>query len=968
MKTVSMYDVKRPSCNAERNFPMELTTGRTSYQYERAVATKKALHDIVEGKISETELEAALTDAFNLVDSKSNQQRKTEIGDMMKRILRYKNSEKRHLIPAVSETQQVHPKMAVKISPDYWVISEDPLDIEVNEETVDEKGKKKKVKKKVHCDMSIELFKFDMKKMGKKEYLYDDIGIYAMLCRAKERVPAGKMALVKAGYYYLQRSDDKYTGANPKFETDFFAEKGDTQFLLSDFYVGGDPFLSETDLHFHGIISDWIKGKEKDECSKEDCEHCKLRALCNYTEPPMVVKTEKAERHLDDVDLTATQEEVISYRRGIARVNAGAGAGKTMVVSIRVASMIAEGVDPKEIFLSTFTNNAAEEMRERIGDWLKDLGLSVETKDMTICTFNAFGNEVLQKDYAKLGFSEPPRVVDDIEQMKLISYLLNKYEIPGMNYRNFDMDMPAVKGALTMTKLVFGIIKSHQYGRMDGEKVYADLDTNSRFITREAVDQLLELYDEYDQCMRNENLITFADQEVLLKQLLLDDPYYLEQYGFRHIIVDEFQDSNDNQIGFLQSLTECRTFESLMVVGDDNQAIYGFRGTTPEYIINFDKYFAGKKVDDFNLAENHRSKEEIIDFANQIAALNRKRVIKSLVPTRMGGQPVSVLGFLDKEEEMNYIVNMVEEKLENGASPEDIAIICRNKKDLDKMAGMLAEKKIPAVLRYPEPLLENSRVQAAMAFIEFMEEPENTEAAVTFLNAKSGGAISTQTKEAIEEAIADLHEEVTQLKDTQEADKMQKLKDILTAINPNEDEIYQAFIDKLMFKPFHNLAEYIKDFKAFGKKEAYRRLNNYPGVTMITAHSSKGLEWKIVFNSISDYDTNDLHNRSDSADRIEETRRLLFVSCTRARDELYVTSIFDGAGSTAKGRKYNPFLKECYDLKKQPFDLVAIETRREMKKQADSAKKAEEKKAAAELEKKKQEAAKKELESAQVPA
>lgn len=926
MKKYSMYEVGKPACNVERTFPYKLTDGKT-YRYDRAVALYSALHDLIDKKICETDLEARLEAAFDKVPCKSNLQKIIEIHDMKKLIMRYVDSETRKLKTAVSTDVEVSPEMKVTITPDYWFIDKTPI-------TVDGE---------VLADMTVELIKL---KVGKKDRtdkeLAEDIGLYAMLKEARTKVPVGKKAVVKASYYYLRRSDDS-NGQKPKFLLNFWEPGGGNTYTLSEDYVGGSTAPMAADVKMTGVIDAFVKGKEEEECSKTDCERCVLNTICNYSEPPIQIKKEKAATMLSSIKLTKSQEAAVNYREGIVRINAGAGAGKTTVVALRVASMLAEGVDPSKIFLTTFTNSGAEEMRTRINSYIQDFGLEdIDISSMTICTFNAYGNEVIKREYARMGFSAEPSVIDEIERSKIISNMLNEEDVPGLDYRHFQMESVYVRGALPMTKRVFDIIKKNQYGLGDVDNILADLDFSARFVTREAVERLIELFDKYDQMMRSENLIEFADQEVLLMQLLAEDPYYLDQFGYEHIIVDEFQDSNENQIKFLQMLSDLPTFQSLMVVGDDNQAIFAFRGTTPEYIINFNKYFPGRNVEDINLLENQRSKEMIIDFANKIAGLNTKRVIKTLIPTREGGSPVKVRGFIDKEDEQKFIVDGIEDKIKSGMAPEDIAYIAATKDELIKMADLLSEKGIPAVMMNPEPMLKNSRVMAAISFFKFMEDEADTKSAVTFLNASVGGGIKHLSESEIDDMVGDLQETILHIQEAEEKERTELLEETLKSIDHNDDEIYQAFLEKILSKPYYKLVDYVKDYEEFGEKEARRRDHSYPGVVLTTAHSSKGLEWPVVFNSISKYDSEEMH-KSGAVDKVEEKRRLLFVSCTRARDELIVTGLYTAFGSAKAGYTYNQFLKECYDVAGMPFEASTIEGLRKAKKDEKAAKKEERK-------------------------
>lgn len=914
MKKISMYEASgRRGCLTERNFPYKMTDGKT-YNYEKAVALNKVMEDARDGKVKDDELEAAVSEAFDSVDSMSSVQKTIDTGDVTARIRRFNNSDKRDLQKAPSKEIQVSDDLTVIVSPNYTYTDKTPV-VEEGETVYDGVIEVIKLKNKLN-------------KM-KGEDIENDLGLKAMLLYGADLVPKGKKYIVKASYYFLRREDDRY-GETPHFEEDFYAPDGNNIITIRDDAVGGKGLSVGMMEKIHDMADEYIKGKEAEECTEKDCEYCPMNNICHYSEPPVQLVREKKATMLSAIKLTPSQEEAINFRDGIAVINAGAGSGKTTVVALRVANMIAEGVDPKKIICITFTNNAAEEMRKRIKDYLEDFGMEdIDISGMRIITFNAFGNDVIKEEFARFLYPRIPKVIDDIEKSRICKDLINRVEIKGLDYRNFQSKTKYVRGALPMTKMVFDIMKSKRLSSYEYEQVREELDYCKRFATLDAVKQLAELYDEFEEILRTEALIEFSDQEVKLMEIIMDDPYYLDKYEFEHIIVDEFQDSNENQIKFLQQLTDCPTFKSLMVVGDDNQAIYSFRGTTPEYLINFHKYFKGRAITYINLSENQRSTKNIIEFANKIASINVYRVIKSLIPTRETGKPVVVRGFLDRKEENKYIVEGIKAKIDAGVEPEDIAFIAPNNDRLIEMAGLLREAGIPAVMMNPEPFMKNSRVIAAVSYFKFFDNEENTKAAVEFINASIGGGVTFLSEKEISDRIIALAEQNAEIKELPEEDRMKEIEKVLRSIDFNDDEIYQAFLDGLMLKPYHSIIRYVYDFEEFGKEAARRREHSYPGVVCITAHSSKGLEYPICFNSITGYDSEELHT-GRRQQMIEEKRRLLFVSSTRARDELYVTGVYTCGGSEKRGYVYNQFLQNCYEAENMIFDPNTIEKQREM--------------------------------------
>ena len=628
-------------------------------------------------------------------------------------------------------------------------------------------------------------------------------------------------------------------------------------------------------------------------------------------------------------------------KRGIVRINAGAGAGKTLVVVMRVIRLLMSGVKPEEILLITFTNTGAAEMRDRIKLYADDFGIEADISKIMICTFNAFGDMILKENFEKFGFSKPPKVADNIDRTQIINDLLSEEpRIKGLDYRHYSMKNKYVYGALPMVQEIFSIQKTKMYDSTDASKVVSKIGAK---LSLSACEEIMELYDKYDDKMREENLIEFADQETMIFELFNREPYYLEKFGFKHLIVDEFQDSNEKEIKIIKLLRDTPCFESLMVVGDDSQAIFSFKDTTPDYIINFEDAMK-EKIDTINLLHNYRSQANIIDFANQINELNVHRVEKDLIATRPAGKPVVVQGFLTDEQQYDYVVKEIKKKLEEGYNYEDIAILVRKRKSIPKYVDLLTKEGIPTQIASQEVIIENCRVIAAIGLISVIEDEKNTSDLLKYLNAKLHGKLMEKSVEEIQEMVEDTLCEIEMLPALTEAEQKEKVMEMLYDIDSNEDEIYNHFLESLDFRPtLQKMIEYVNVFRKFGQNESYRRKKVYPGIKIMTAHASKGLEWPVVFNDINDYEDSFL-KRGYETPESEEQRRLFFVSSTRARDELYVVGTYI-AIPKKNDNTFNRFLKEAYDIKGQAFVPSSIETQLDLYKKELKQKKAEERKA-----------------------
>lgn len=926
---VDLYELNNmDACAAKRNFHGEIHSDAGDYM-KKAGIIKRAINGCLTGTLKLGDVEDYLKKEFAEINYASDRQREIHAYDAFRQVARYVGSEKRPLMPGIQTIVSLGSDLQVSVAPDYLYVTADAIEVI-----------------RIKCS----------KPSLSSKAAASDLGLYALLCYGRALVPAGHQKTIRASYYFLRKSSDRAGGEKPNFDPDFFTNSSENIVSIQEEYENAPGFTSAMDEIFAPIVKKYIQSLPKEECSADDCAKCLLFDLCKFTSAPLAIVKTPVNHSLRDLQLTPSQEQVIEYEKGICRVNAGAGAGKTMVIALRTATLLNKGVKPEELLLITFTNAGAEEMRIRIGLILDDFGLDIDTDKIKICTFNAFGDDILKEEFLRFGFKQPPKVIDDIERSRIITNLLNEYPIDSLDYRNFDADTKNCKGALALTKKLFDIIKAGQYSASDVEEVRKAMGMDARFCSYEAVGKVIELYDKYDEELRKNNLIEFSDQEGLLFELLREDPFYMEKFGFKHIIVDEFQDTSARQIELIKKFVACPTFESLMVVGDDSQAIFSFRDTSPEYILNFDKIMGGK-VDDIMLVENHRSTPEILKFANAVNDTRTSLVAKQLVATRPHGKPVIVKGFFSRDDEAAYVIESIKEHLKAGTKPEDIAIIAYSKYELMKMGDLLEKEGIQTVMMNPEPLMENSRIRAAIAFCTALHSPGDTKDMLVYENARDPKhdlltASESELKAKIEEAekrIADY-----QIKKNSK-EKKAYLMEQLKAIDENDDEVYESLLDTLDVKPLKKIFEYVSDFYRFGSAAAVRRTHNYPGVVLTTAHSSKGMEWPIIYNMISKYDGPELHKNSRfSNDMTEERKRLLFVSATRARDELIITGQYDAFGKRGE-YTYNQFLLSALDCNGQPVKATEIEVERKKRLDAiqEQKKKEKEEKKAKEKEKEK---------------
>lgn len=742
-------------------------------------------------------------------------------------------------------------------------------------------------------------------------------------------------------YWFLRKITDKRslsvnekTGATTEVHFDenlFWDDKmnvTDNILGVTENYIPGN--VTKNDINMEPILEKFRDGYDKEECTKAQCDGCSYNAICHYEHAPQVLPTEEKEVDLSLVTLSPEQERIKEFNLGYAVVNAGPGAGKTFILCFNVVNLLLSGVKPEEILIIAFSHSAAQVFGSRIATYNDDIGTGEDISGMRCVTFNEFGNEILQKEYQRFGFSKPPRVIQQVERFGIIERILSTHDkIPDLDYRNFEINTKNCKGPLAVASMAFEKIKMHNFSEFDGEAIANAV--GRRWCTPEAGAALAKLYSEYDAYLKDMGLAEFADQEMLLLKLLEEDPFYFDQFGFKHILVDEAQDTSGNQFEILRYLTTSPTFESIMLVGDDSQSIYRFRDADPEGFMRFEERMNLPKgsVQQFYMMDNFRSTPEIVDFANEIISKNYIRVDKTVAAKKASGVPVTVKGFYTKDEEYDYIVAGIKEKIDSGMAPEDIAFIASSRTELLSMAGRLSLEEIPCVLLNPERLQENSRVIAGLALARYFQDPSDTQDILICLNAiYEGELFSRLSDDEIQQAVANYQAEAAQIRQLPEKEQRDEFFRILGTFD-EDDEIFEGFVESLQNQPSLSMVfQYCNDFSLYGEREEKRREMSYPGVVLTTAHSSKGMEWKVVFNSLTKYDEKNIHTEKNyrNTNDTEERRRLLFVSATRAKDELYVTGLYVAFGGRVDTH-FNIFLEEAFNTVGEDWDTDLIRRR-----------------------------------------
>lgn len=680
--------------------------------------------------------------------------------------------------------------------------------------------------------------------------------------------------------------------------------------------AGGDAYNPEQ----IEILKEFVtKGEDKSECDK-NCSYCPLKDICEYTLPATKISEieavdETAKEVVDamkeEVKYTKQQQQVIAVDKGVWRVLAAAGSGKTQTVAARVAKLIEDGVKPEEILCITFSNAGAKEMRRKIGKIIDDVD------NIKICTFAAFSFETAADNAKELGFKKKLSVIDDVSRYPIIEEILNKHPIlkwRSKSFLKFDhvtTKRNETKGALQIVSEIFMQIKDIKHKNPNAVIDSDDIAYDAKNIPPYVVDEIIDLYDVYASLCMQYGYIELDDLEYYGLQVLQNNSGYLdEKYNFKHIIIDEFQDTSENEMEIVKHLVLGKSFESLMIVGDDSQSVYKFRGTSSEFILNFEYYINQPviidgvtiprtnpiKVNDIMLDLNFRSGQSILDWAGKLLENNGdENIKKDVVGARGVSGEVHIKECALQKDEMNEVVKQILEDHNKGIAFEDMAVLSFTKTELKNVADALTKSGIPSTFAAPEPVINNSRVKAVLAFARAYEKgnidstdkdvaiaanaiyrAENVSTDVPFLKLNKN-----EIELRCEEVIGLLNE----IRDFPEwnPEKKKAFLDYIERISI-EDEAIEYFMDMFKTKDFEDILKYCKDFERFGEGMELRYKTYGPGVRLTTAHSSKGLEWKQIYLLVDGFN-------NPFANDTEESRRLLYVAMTRARDELFVYGV-----------------------------------------------------------------------------
>lgn len=608
-------------------------------------------------------------------------------------------------------------------------------------------------------------------------------------------------------------------------------------------------------------------------------------------------------------DLNPEQEAAVRHDDGPLLVLAGAGSGKTRVITRRIARLISGGVPPDRILAVTFTNRAAREMARRVAE----LTGNVES---WVSTFHAFGACFLRAEIGCLGLRTDFTILDEDDSAGLVRAILDDAHIDPTPYS------PArVAGFIAAAKST---------GRTPDDP---DPEPHEALLP-----SFRTIFAAYEQRIRAANAVDFEDLLGLTLRILDTEAGVRRRWqeGLDHILVDEFQDTNATQYAIVRALAGGGA--SVCATGDPDQAIYSWRGATVENILRFQEDFPGCTT--IRLERNYRSTAAILRAASTVIARNRRRLPKTLIPTRIEGAPVRHCRYPDEHAEARAIARMIDDRIDSGARPDDIAVLFRTNALSLLIERALLEARIPYAVVAGLAFYRRRDVKDALAWVRFALNPSDTLAFARAVTSPSRGigprTVARLAAAAVEKGIPLGHLIADpSLRPRLSAPMSAGLASFLEGLDHIRlhDSTARAMLDAALDASglLDAAAERVRSGEALDAVEILAALTaaagdydvrqdggpqgflehialisdldadggDGPRVSLMTAHAAKGLEFPVVILAGAE-ETLFPHVRAlESPDGVEEERRLFHVVLTRARDEMIVTSVRD---RTRRGR------------------------------------------------------------------
>lgn len=591
--------------------------------------------------------------------------------------------------------------------------------------------------------------------------------------------------------------------------------------------------------------------------------------------------------------LNDMQKKAVTCTEGPLLVLAGAGSGKTKVLTTRIAYLINEkNVDPSSILAITFTNKAAKEMKDRVIKLIGNIGYS-----MKISTFHSFGLSILKEHCDLLGYSKNFTIIDSDDSMTLIKKIVKDLNLDSKIFN---------------PKMIRNKISGAKNELMDPAEYV-------RFANTDMEEKIVSVYERYQKRLKLNNSFDFDDLLMLPIKLLKENPDVLKQYQekFKYVMVDEYQDTNQAQ--YILTKMMSAKYKNICVVGDNDQSIYMFRGANYRNILNFEKDYKNTSV--ILLEENYRSTKNILDVANSIIKNNKSRKDKTLWTNNDDGLKIKYHRSSNEKDESFYVVGEIKKLLNNGVPLSEIAVLYRANAQSRNIEEVLLRDNIPYKVVGAFYFYNRKEIKDLIAYLKLIYNHNDDNSLTRIINVPKRGiglkaienlntkamleekslydSLSTQKELDFKRLIDDLSKKSETMSLTELVDCIlndSKMKEELELEKTIESEVRLENLEefKSITKSFEeskgivSLGEFLEEISLVSDVEEYK--NNTNVVTLMTIHSAKGLEFDNVFLIGMEEGLFPHANCLNDNEEIEEERRLCYVAVTRAKKRLWLVN------------------------------------------------------------------------------
>ena len=588
--------------------------------------------------------------------------------------------------------------------------------------------------------------------------------------------------------------------------------------------------------------------------------------------------------------LNKEQKEAVEHIDGPCLVLAGAGSGKTKVLTMRIANLIMHGIYSGNILAITFTNKAAKEMRDRINNVVAD-------NYAFVGTFHSFGLKIIRENYDLLGLTRNFSIIDSDDVNSIIKKIL----------KDLDYDTKEYSPGFIRNKISF--IKNEMLSDSEVEK----------YLNSPPEKVAAKVYFEYQKVLKRNNAVDFDDLLKMPAELFLENAEVLDYYQekYQYILIDEYQDTNEVQYKWIKKLAE--KYRNIFVVGDPSQSIYGFRWSNYRNILNFEKDYPEAKS--ITLNQNYRSTNTILNAANSVINNNIEGKDVKLFSELGAGVKVKYLRSYDEKHEVTLIMEEIKKLLASGYTYQDIAILYRTNAQSRTLEEGMLKMNYPYKVVGSYYFYKRKEIKDLLSYLRLISNHADDVSLTRIINVPKRG-IGSKSIEDLSKMASDnntsMFECLSKSKELEfknlilelsEASKNTDLTELIDLVleksgikaEMEKDKTLESELrleNLLEFKSITenyqketgtvNLEDFLEDISLVA--DVSEHSDNDDAITLMTMHSAKGLEFKVVF--LAGMEENIMPHTMSLQEKngIEEERRLCYVAITRAKERLYITN------------------------------------------------------------------------------